>query len=152
MKNIKINSRAVIPVITFALGVLWFLYGLRFYGWWGDNGPASGFFPSIIGVILAGVSILAFLGARGKESPDYHKASFHPLLAALVTVGAALVIGFFPALFLYILGWLRFYEKFQWRKSLITAILTTALCYGVFVMWLQVPFPSGLVLNLITGY
>lgn len=151
MKTIKINSRAVIPVLTFGLGVLWFAYGLTNYGWWGDNGPASGFFPAIIGVILAGVSIIAFFDGLKQSPPEYIKASYHPLIAAIATVGGAMVIGFFPALLLYILGWLKLYEKYNWKRSLSISVITSAVCYGIFVMWLQVPFPSGLLFDLITG-
>jgi putative tricarboxylic transport membrane protein len=151
MKTVKINSRAVVPVLTFALGVLWTVVGLTNYGWWGDNGPASGFFPAIIGIILAGVSIIAFFDGMKTPPPEYIKASYHPLLAAIATVGSAIIIGFFPALLLYILGWLKLYEKYDWKRSLSISIITTATCYGIFVMWLQVPFPSGLIIDRILG-
>ncbi|MBN2656807.1 MAG: tripartite tricarboxylate transporter TctB family protein [Spirochaetales bacterium] len=151
MKTLKINTRAVIPVLTFAVGALWFIYGLKSYGWWGNNGPASGFFPSIVGIILAGISIIAFVDGLKREAPEYFKASYHPLLAAIATVLAALVIGFFPALLLYILGWLKLYEKYNWKLALSISVITTAACYGIFVMWLQVPFPAGYVFDLILG-
>ena len=151
MKTFRINTRALIPVITFSLGLLWFAYGLTNYGWWGKNGPASGFFPAIIGVLLLGVSIIAFIDGIKNAPPEYLKASYHPLFAAVGTIGAAMIIGFFPALMLYILGWLKLYEKYGWKKSLSISIITTASCYGIFVMWLQVPFPAGLIFDRLLG-
>ena len=151
MKTFRINTRSIIPVSTFGLGLLWFAYGLTNYGWWGDNGPASGFFPAIIGVLLLGVSIIALIDGLKTAPLKYLKASYYPLLAAIATVGAAMVIGFFPALLLYILGWLKLYEKYDWKRSLSISIITTAASYGIFVMWLKVPFPAGLIFDLLLG-
>jgi hypothetical protein len=151
MKGHKINTRVVIPAITFCLGILWVVYGLTKYRWWDSNGPASGFFPSIVGVLLACVSIIAILDGRKLKPPTYLKASYHPLAAAIATVVSTLLIGFFPALFVYLLGWLKLYEKYGWKLSLSVSVITTLCCYGIFVLWLKVPFPMGFIVNTIRG-
>jgi uncharacterized ion transporter superfamily protein YfcC len=150
MKKLRINTRAVIPGATFFLGLLWVFYGLSNYGWW-DEGPGSGFFPSIIGIMLAGISVIAFLEGVKLEPPEYFKASYYPFAAAALTVGAAMIIGFFPAMFLFLQGWMKLYEKFSWKKSLPISIITTGILYGVFAMWLMVPFPAGLIFDAIRG-
>jgi len=150
MKSLKINTRTVIPGLTFILGLIWVFYGLKHYGWW-DEGPGSGFFPAIIGIILSGISIIAFLEGRKLTPPSYISASSHPFLAAIATILAALVIGFFPALFLFVLGWMKLYEKFLWKKALLTSVITIATVFCVFVLWLRVPFPAGLILDAIRG-
>ena len=151
MKGSKINTRVAIPAVTCCLGILWVVYGLMEYSWWDSNGPASGFFPAIIGVLLACVSVIAVLDGRKIEPPKYLKASYHPLFAAIATVLGALVIGFFPALFVYILGWLKLYEKYGWKLSLSVSGITALCCYGIFVLWLRVPFPMGFIMNAIRG-
>ena len=151
MKSIKINTRIVIPAVTFLIGIIWITYGLTKYGWWADNKPASGFFPAIVGVLLSGVSIVAFLDGKKIKTPVYLRASFHPLLAAIATIISTYIIGFFPALFLYLLGWLKLYEKYAWKLSLTVSIITSMACYGIFVMWLRVPFPLGFIVNAIRG-
>jgi len=201
MKSSKINTRTIIPGLTFILGLVWVFYGLKNYGWW-DEGPGSGFFPAIIGILMSGISIIAFMEGRklpsptyikasfhpflaaigtilaaliigffpaiigilmsgisiiafmeGRKlpSPTYIKASFHPFMAAIGTILAALVIGFFPALFLFVLGWMKLYEKFIWRKAVITSVITIATVFAVFVLWLRVPFPAGLIVDIIRG-
>ncbi|QEN08508.1 tripartite tricarboxylate transporter TctB family protein [Oceanispirochaeta crateris] len=150
MKIFKTNTRIIIPSITFFLGLIWVIYGLNNYGWW-EEGPGSGFFPSIIGILLSGISIIAFLEGRKLSPPEYIKASYLPFIAAIATVGFALIIGFFPSLFLFLQGWLKLIEKYSWKKSLPVSTITTALLYGVFAMWLMVPFPAGLILNMIRG-
>jgi putative tricarboxylic transport membrane protein len=150
MKTLKTNTRMIIPAITFILGLVWVIYGLTNYGWW-DEGPGSGFFPSIIGILLSGVSIIAFLEGKKIEPPEYIKASYLPFLSAFATVGLAMIIGFFPAMFLFLQGWLKLYEKYSWKKSLPISVITTAILFGVFAMWLMVPFPEGLIFNAIRG-
>ncbi|MDC7239691.1 MAG: tripartite tricarboxylate transporter TctB family protein, partial [Spirochaetales bacterium] len=63
----------------------------------------------------------------------------------------AMIIGFFPAMFLFLEGWLKIYEKYSWKKSLPISIITTAALYGIFAMWLMVPFPAGVIFNAIRG-
>ncbi|MBF9018371.1 MULTISPECIES: tripartite tricarboxylate transporter TctB family protein [unclassified Oceanispirochaeta] len=150
MKTLKTNTRVIIPAITFVLGLVWVIYGLTNYGWW-DEGPGSGFFPSIIGILTSGVSIIAFLEGKKMAPPEYIKASYLPFIAAFVTVGSAMIIGFFPAMFLFLQGWLKLIEKYSWKKSLPISVITTAILYGVFAMWLMVPFPEGLIFNAIRG-
>lgn len=150
MKTFKTNTRVIIPAITFVLGIIWVIYGLKNYGWW-DKGPGSGFFPSIIGMLISGISIIALLEGRKMEPPEYIKASYLPFIAAFATVGLAMIIGFFPAMFLFLQGWLKLYEKYSWKKSLPISVITTAILYGVFAMWLMVPFPAGFIFNAIRG-
>ncbi len=147
----KINSRMILPALTFVTGIVWVVLGITKYGWWSDNGPASGFFPSIIGLILSGISILAILDERGKDSPGYFREHIYPLLAATGIIIAAMIIGFFPALMLFVFGWLKWFEKYSLRFSLVTGTITVLSLYGIFVLWLRVPFPAGLIYNAITG-
>ena len=151
MNTIKINSRIVLPAVTLALGVLWVVYGLMEYGWWGDNGPKSGFFPAIVGTLLAVISVFAILGGLKNEKPAYLAASFHPVLGVIAVVLSSFLLGFFPALGLFVLGWIRFYEKYSWKTSLITSVITIAVFYGIFSLWLRVPFPEGIILDVLRG-
>ena len=147
----RLNSRVLLPAVTSGLGLFWLIYGLTRYGWWGDSGPRSGFFPAIIGSILFVVSILALVGGLKSESPRYLGAGFHPFFAAVAVVSAALIIGLFPALTVFILMWIKFYEKYGWFKTLVTTGITIALFYGIFSLWLQVPFPEGVILDAFRG-
>ncbi len=147
----KYNSSMALPAVTFFLGIVWVVLGLTKYGWWADNKPASGFFPTLIGVILTGISVLAILQDKGKEKPAYSRMHLYPLLAAVGIILVALIIGFFPALFLFVFGWLKWFEKYSLKYSLTTGAITVASLYGIFVLWLRVPFPKGLILNAILG-
>lgn len=144
-----VNSRVVLPAASACIGILWVVVGLTKYGWYVDEKPASGFFPILIGGLLALIGFLAVLSERKQSAPSFISAYIHPLLAAVSVVIFALAIGFFPALTLYVFGWLRWYEKYSLRFSLVVTAITIALMYGIFSMWLRVPFPAGQLIEII---
>jgi hypothetical protein len=143
------NTRVFFPAASTCIGILWVVVGLSKYGWYVDEKPASGFFPILIGGLLTVIGILAVLSERKLSAPEFVSSYIHPLLAAVSVVFFALFIGFFPALTLYVFGWLRWYEKYSMRFSLIVTAITIALMYGIFSMWLRVPFPIGQIFEMI---
>ena len=148
---IRFNSRMILPLTTSLLGAFWLVFGLLKYGWWGENGPQSGFFPAIIGSILLIVSILSIFISPSSAGPQFNFESFTPILAVIAVVMVAFLIGFFPSLTLFILLWMKFYEKYDWFRSVVTTVATIAVSYGVFSLWLKIPFPEGLILNTLRG-
>ena len=144
-----LNSRVFVPIGTMIFGLLWVFVGLRYHGWWNDGRAASGFFPVLAGGLLALISVLAFLSERMENPPEFFIFHLIPLLAAVLVVGIAMVVGFFPALMLYMIGWLRWYERYTWRLSTSITAITILAMYGVFSVWLRVPFPKGILVELI---
>ena len=144
----QFNSRAVFPLVTFAVGVLWLVLGITHYGYWLNGRALSGFFPTLIGGGLAMMSVMAFLAELKEGKPSFMIIYIHPVLAALGMVVMALIAGFFTALAIYLFSWLKWYEKYSVKLSLLTTALTTAATFGVFYMWLRVPFPQGFLFNL----
>ena len=69
----------------------------------------------------------------------------------LVIFGASYLIGFLPTLLLFYIFWLRVMEKMPVRTIIIATVVMTAIVYGTFSMWLRVPFPEGLLLEMILG-
>lgn len=145
----RINSRVILPSMTTAVGVLWIFVGLTYHGWYVNDKPGSGFFPTIVGVLLVVMSIMAIVSESKEEPPEFLKSHLHPLLAAVAVVLLALLIGFFLALTLYVFGWLKVYEKYSWKISVTTTTITIAVVYGIFAMWLRVLFPAGLILEMV---
>lgn len=145
----RMNTRVLLPGATALLGLFWAVVGVAQYGWWVDGRPTSGFFPVIVGVLLAAVSILAVVNEFRHERPLFAVSHLYPVLAAVGVVLGALLIGFFPALTLYTFLWLKLYERYDTRFSLLTTAVTIGAMYGVFSLWLRVPFPRGLIIDLV---
>ena len=54
-------------------------------------------------------------------------------------------LGFFVSTFLLLLLLFRIIEPMAWWIAILVAILTTSLVYVVFGLWMNVPFPRGLI-------
>ena len=126
--------------------------GITKYGLWDPKeGPLSGFFPTIIGGVLLISSALYFIRSFSMEGAKYEKGAIQLAIGMLVIFGASYLIGFLPTLLLFYIFWLRVMEKMPVRTIIIATVVMTAIVYGTFSMWLRVPFPEGLLLEMILG-
>ncbi len=144
----KITSQMVIPVVTAIIAVLFIYLGITKYGFWHDTrGPLPGFFPTIIGILLLGLSILAFFGSFKAEKTSYPIENWYPAIGVVAIMLATLVIGMLPSLAIFVLVWLKWFEKYNWKITIIGLVVIMAIVIGAFVMWLGVQFPKGIIYN-----
>lgn len=142
----SLNSRILIPAVTTVIGGLFVFLGLTKFGFWDDiNGPMPGFFPTIAGVLLLGISIYSLFQAWGSEAPKYYGIELSVILGCLGIILLTFVIGLIPSVIVYIVVWLRFVEKTPWISTLKVTGFMALLVVGVFVLWLKIPFPMGLI-------
>ena len=142
----KFGTKQVVPLLLAALSGVFLVTGLGKFGFWDAvKGPTPAFVPSIISVILLALSIAQFVTSF-KETPSvYHKDEFKIIAAILLLVASIYVIGMFPSMIAFMLIWLGVVEKAPWKTTILTAVITNALLYGVFVLWLNVRFPLGFI-------
>ena len=145
MEKSKFNSRAVIPLATAIIALVFIGVGLKDFGFW-DNQPTAAFFPIIIAVVLLLTSILCLVQElRGKEAaPKYTKNELMVILGGGGIIIGCYVIGLILSCLLYLLLWLKVIEKASWKVVIIIEAFMAALILGVFVVWMQVQFPMGL--------
>lgn len=140
----------VIPVFTALTAVVFISFGYAKYGFWHPTrGPLPGFFPVIIGTILLVMSVLAFITALKEEGTSYPLENWYPAIGVVLIMLATLVIGMLPSLAIFVLLWLRWYEKYSWKTTLITFAIIMGIVVGAFVFWLGVPFPKGIIYDMI---
>lgn len=149
----KFGSKQIIPLATALLAVVWIAVGLSSYGFWGGSkGPTPGFVPTIIAVLMLAVSILAFFQSFKEAEAAYPAANWMVVLSGFAVFGLTFLIGMLPTLAVYVIVWLRFYEKVAWKSTLIVFAVIMSIVIGTFVLWLGVPFPKGLLLNALGVY
>ncbi len=145
-------SKQIIPLSSGLLALLFLYIGIAKYGFWDvDKGPTKGFVPTIISVVLLAVSILAFFQSFRDKAPVYPKENYLVILSGLGIFALTFLIGMIPAIILYVILWLRVVEKTPWKQTLIVLATIMAIVYGVFVVWLGVPFPQGFILEALLG-
>ncbi|MBR0713020.1 tripartite tricarboxylate transporter TctB family protein [Bradyrhizobium liaoningense] len=118
---------------------------------WDSTGPEPGYFPFYLSVILGGGSlyglISALLSQHGGSETFVTRAQFRRVLAVFVpTLLFCLVmqfLGLYVASFLLIVGFMRLVGKIALWKSLLTALVFTAIMFVTFDVAFDVIMPKG---------
>ncbi|MEP7302152.1 MAG: tripartite tricarboxylate transporter TctB family protein [Caldimonas sp.] len=125
---------------------------LRYYAYWGENGPGPAFLPFWLGVVMAGLAALLLIGAlRSGEAGDDWLPRGEGLRRIAVVAGATIalvallnVVGMSVATVLFLIGLVRFLDRQPWPLTIAVALATAGFNFVVFTYWLRVPLPVGL--------
>lgn len=148
----KFNSKSLIALVLMAIAVVWIYLGVTEYGLWDPkNGPMSGFFPTIIGTVLLLASIVYFIRSFSMGPTKYDRSALYLMIAMVAIFVFSMLIGFLPTLLIFYIFWLKVMEKMPLKTIVISTIVVGAIVYGVFSVWLGVPFPEGLLFEMILG-
>jgi putative tricarboxylic transport membrane protein len=138
--------------VLLALAVAYTATAAGRYTYWAATGPGSGFFPFWLGLVLAALSILLLASAvrRPDPGPAWLPTGHGAARFVVVVVVTALFIVLLPllgmalgtAVFLGVL--LRMLEGHSWRTTAAVAVGAAVANWAVFVLWLRVPFPVGM--------
>lgn len=123
---------------------------------WGESGPQEGFFPLLIAGIIVGLSLFIFLKsglpARGKRNGRGPQAGKNAISLSrvssyfLLMLSYALLLdkaGFLITSSLFVLLVLKCTEGQKWRITLVLGSASVLLGYLLFVYFLGVPLPRG---------
>lgn len=145
-------SKQFIPICTALLAILWIFTGTTNYGFWKDaTGPTQGFVPIIIATIMLAVSVLTFIQSLKEDGPIYPSANWMVVLSGFAIFALTFLVGMLPTLALYVILWLRVYEKASWASTLRVFAIIMTIVVGAFVFWLGVPFPKGMLFTALLG-
>lgn len=148
----KITSKQITPICTALVAVVFIYLGLTKYGFWGGvKGPLPGFVPTIVAVGLLAMSILALLQSFKEDRGNFPPLNWMAAAGALGVILATFVIGMIPSIAIYVILWLKLFEKASWKNTLIVWCIIMAIVVGVFVLWLAIPFPNGIIGDMIMG-
>ncbi|MGI6030847.1 MAG: tripartite tricarboxylate transporter TctB family protein [Eubacteriales bacterium] len=139
----KIRSQQVIPFCGFLFAMVFLYIGLTELGFWGKQGPMPGFFPSIMAGVMAAISLLALFTFGRNKPAAYCKENFWPIYAVAAIIASTYLIGLVASVLLFIVIWLLWVEKAPWKGTLCVTAIMAAIVFGVFVFWLKVRFPLG---------
>jgi hypothetical protein len=152
----KFNS-----LFWFGLGLV-IIYGGCKIGLGKLNSPGGGLFVLVLGVFLSFLALIFFISSCTRKLKDTGSSIRlwaglkwkHPIYILIALVIYTLVtpkVGYILAttsLMLFLFG---LFERHKWKWAIGGAILTGALSYLVFGLWLQVRFPRGII-EVLIGY
>jgi hypothetical protein len=125
---------------------------LKYYRYWGHDGPGPAFLPFWLGVVMAALSILMLVRRRSALDPG---TEWLPQGEArnrvLVVLGATAafiallnVLGMVVGTVLFLIVLLRYLGGHRWWVTISIALAAAVLNWLVFVHWLRVPMPEGM--------
>ncbi len=152
-KTVKIPTKVIVPVVTCAIGILFASIAFGQYGFWDSVAmkPTKGFFPGIISIGLIALSVLAFINGLKSPTAEFRLINWYVPLAVLLIIAATYVIGMIPSLLIFVLLWLKVYEKQSWTTTIIALLIVSFIVIGCFRIWLDIQFPIGFIGELIFG-
>lgn len=117
---------------------------------WQEDGPAPGFFPFYVAVLMAVASIFNLasgLRAKDGDEPFVTSTPFLRVLAVLIPsiVYVALIawIGIYAASAIFIFGFMVAIGREGILKAIAVALFVPAALFMMFEKWFLVPLPKG---------
>ncbi len=133
-------------VMFFGLGVLFIVWSREYqFGTAQRMGP--GYFPTILGYLMAFLGIVVALPAFSKKSPIVHveKIGWRGLLivlgAVLLYALTLLRLGFVVSLILLMIMSATAHSEFRWKETIISTVVLGIFSYLAFVKGLELQFP-----------
>jgi putative tricarboxylic transport membrane protein len=138
-------------VLLLLFGVWFAAVALRNYTYWGATGPGSGFFPFWLGLAMAVLAALLLARAVREQDPGpgwvprgRGAVRFFGVLGASAAFVALMPwLGMVVGTVLFLVAILKALEGHSWVTAVGVALATAAANWAVFVWWLRVPFPAG---------
>lgn len=142
----KIGIKQILPLILAGIAIVFAYIGFTQLGFWHEvDGPQPGFFPFIMAIVMFLTSILSFVqSSKEVDKPKFHKDELMVIAAAAGIIAATFIIGLLPSCFVYVIVWLKVFEKTPWKSTLTVTAVIMVIVVGVFHLWLGIQFPMGI--------
>ena len=153
----------IIEILMMIAALVWIVLGFTEYGFTANGGPGGGFFPVIAGFIvllLCALDIVNRIAAKEPingtmKTPQQKECLMLSFIPSRLRPLFVLAYGFMGIILLNLFGiliagvltcgiWLKFISKKNILQTIAISCLTTGVLYGIFVIWLRVPFPRGI--------
>jgi len=142
---------AIVALILLVIGVVVIIESRRLGAGWTSDGPGSGYFPFLIGVIttVASLGILyeSVLGKNRNTEIFVDSVQLRRVLSvlvpAIVYVFAVNFLGLYVASAIYIALFMIVLGKYSAIKSVIAALVVNTLFFFMFEVWFKVPLFKG---------
>jgi putative tricarboxylic transport membrane protein len=146
------SADRVTAALLLAFAVAFSVGALKEYQWWGSGGPGPAFMPFWLGLVMALLALILLLRSLKAQDPG---ASWLPrgeglrdmlvVLAATIAFVALLnVTGMIIGTALYLAVLVGYLGRHRWWVTLSVALAAAGFNWLVFVHWLRVPMPEGM--------
>jgi putative tricarboxylic transport membrane protein len=116
---------------------------------WNENGPAPGYFPFRIGVLLVASSVALIVRAMRTPAGDVFatgaqlRRTASVLWPTVIAVLAMFPLGCYVPSAVYLAWMMHAHGPYGWPRAAAVALLATTLLFVTFELWFQVPLAKG---------
>lgn len=136
-------------LVAFGAVVMW--DSARIGAGWAADGPAAGYFPFYIGLLIVLGSLVnlarAAMVRRVRSEPIAGRAQFRSVLAMLLPAIAFVLMielaGLYVAAALYIAALMRWLGGYRWPTIAAVSLGVPAVAFVTFEIWFLVSLPKG---------
>ena len=147
------SADRVTAVLLLAFSVAFAAGALKYYSWWGPGGPGSAFLPFWLGLVMAVLALGFLIKSLKQQSPgDAWLPRGEGLRDMLVVLGVTIafiallrVTGMVIGTALYLTALIWYLGRHRWWLTLGVAVAAAFFNWLVFVHWLRVPMPEGMI-------
>lgn len=151
---------AIAGVVIFLIGVVVMYDSWRMGAGWEADGPAAGYFPFRIGVILCIASAIVVYRALFGADRDHRvfvtwdrlRLVLAVLVPTAVYVGAVHFIGIYVASAIFIGAFMRVMDKRGWLNVALVSVGVGSVLFWMFEKQFMVPLPKGPLESMLFGY
>jgi len=144
------NTDRITAVLLLIVSAAFAAGALKYYKWWGHDGPGPAFLPFWLGVVMAFLAGL-MLFRRTSQVPVAWLPRDEARTRVLVVLGVTAafiallkVLGMVVATALFLVVLVRCLGRHSWWLTVSIALAASGLNWLVFVYWLRVPMPEGM--------
>jgi putative tricarboxylic transport membrane protein len=146
------HADRITAALLLAFAVAFSAGALKQYQWWGAGGPGPAFLPFWLGLVMALLALGLLLRSLREQNPGEawlprgeSLRDMLVVLAATVAFVALLnVTGMIVGTALYLVVLIKYLGKHPWWMTLAIAAAAAGFNWLVFVRWLRVPMPEGM--------
>lgn len=148
---VSIRTVEIVVALLFICGSAVVIYDCIRLGFgWRDDGPAPGFFPFWVAVLMGVASVINLAGAIGGADGSESFVGGNPflrVLAVLVPTGVYIaligVLGIYAASSLFILAFMLAIGREGIVKAVLVSLFVPCALFLMFEKWFLVPLPKG---------
>ena len=135
-------------VLVLGLAAIYLSSQLEYYS---EDGPGPGFLPLWLGVVLIGCAIFIIINVLKKHDKigtffkPRTKLGLRVLIIIFIVFLLLPLLGFSIGLALLVGITMRIIGKHRWVSCSLTAVVTAICIHLVFISWLTIPLPQGLI-------
>ena len=146
------NADRVTATLLLVFSVAFAAGALQQYQWWGSGGPGPAFMPFWLGLVMAALALGMLIRSLKDKNPG---AAWFPrgegLRDILVVLGVTTlfiallnVLGMVIGSAIYLGVLIAYLGRHRWWVTISVAAAAAFFNWLVFVHWLHVPFPEGM--------